>query len=249
MDEIGVSERDQVARSERHDTLAARIQSGRARRRSVPRAAHATCSLPPNRPDPIALLKQSDGQRLPHLLPIRYGRMMSSPLSFLRGAAAVMAHDLASTPTTGLQVQLCGDAHLANFGAYATAERNLVFGIDDFDETLPGPWEWDIKRLVTSVVVAGRSNGLSAADCAAAAGAAARSYRMPMTAYAEMGYMALYYAQVDETAIRSVISTGAQRKRLQKGAAHARSRDNLQALKKLTTSVGGACGSTMTRRW
>ena len=164
---------------------------------------------------------------------------MASPLSFLRGAAAVMANDLASTPTTGLQVQLCGDAHLANFGAYATAERNLVFGINDFDETLPGPWEWDIKRLVTSVVVAGRNNELRAADCAEAAGAAARSYRMAMAEYARMGYMALYYAQVDETAIRSVISTGAQRRELQKNVAHARKRDNLQALSKLTTTSQG----------
>lgn len=238
MDEA-TSEGDQTVESERRETLAGRIGTGKERRSSVPRAAHGAWGPAPDRPDPIALLQQFDGRRLPHLLPIRYGRMMASPLNFLRGAAAVMAYDLASTPTTGLHVQLCGDAHLANFGAYATAERNLVFGINDFDETLPGPWEWDIKRLVTSIVVAGRSNELRTADCSAAAEAAARSYRMEMAKYREMGYMALYYAQVDEGAVRSVISTGAQRKALQKSAARARGRDNLHALAKLTTFSKG----------
>src|SRR5579884_265479 len=173
------------------NAIAVPKQSGRELRAAAPRRSHAAWSPAGDRPDPISLLQQSDGQRLPHLVPVRYGRMIASPLAFLRGASAIMAHDLASTPTSGILVQMCGDAHLANFGAYATPERNLVFGINDFDETLSGPWEWDIKRLVTSVVVAGRSNGLGGAACASAAGAAARSYRKEMAKYAAMGYMPL----------------------------------------------------------
>ena len=220
-------------------TVAGRIQAGRASRGTVPRTAHATWSPAPDRPDPIDLLRQSDRQRLPHLLAIRYGRMLASPLAFLRGAAAVMASDLAATPTTGIQVQLAGDAHLANFGGYGTPERNVVFGVSDFDETLPGPWEWDIKRLVASVVVAGRSRHLSAADCSAAATACVRSYRQRMAEHARMRYLALYHAQIDEAMIRSSLSRPADRKAVRKGVNRARSRDNLQALSTMTTMVDG----------
>lgn len=239
MDGMGASERGQAADSERRGTMAERIQAGRERRGSVPRSAHATWSPPSDRADPIALLQQSDRQRLPHLLSIRYGRMYTSALGFLRGAATVMASDLATTPTTGIEVHLAGDAHLANFGGYATPERNLVFGINDFDETLPGPWEWDVKRLAVSVVVAGRTRGFSAAACTAAATASARSYREWMAKYAGMGYMALYYAQIDENQVQSVPSRPVDREALQKGASKARSRDNLQALSKMTTVVNG----------
>ena len=239
MDETGASERDQAAESERRETVADREHSGRALRGSTPRSAHATWSPPLDRPDPVALLQQSDRRRLPHLVSIRYGRMIASPLGFLRGAAAVMASDLATTPTTGIQVQLAGDAHLANFGGYATPERNLVFGVNDFDETLPGPWEWDIKRLAASVVVAGRTRGFSADACSAAATASARSYRERMVEYARMGYMALYHAQIDEDRVRSVLSQPAGRKVLQKSVSKARSRDHLQALSKMTTIVDG----------
>lgn len=239
MDGMGASERGQAADSERRGTMAERIQAGRERRGSVPRSAHAAWSPPSDRADPIALLQQSDRQRLPHLLSIRYGRMYTSALGFLRGAATVMASDLATTPTTGIEVHLAGDAHLANFGGYATPERNLVFGINDFDETLPGPWEWDVKRLAVSVVVAGRTRGFSVTACAAAATASVRSYREWMAKYAGMGYMALYYAQIDENQVQSVPSRPVDREALQKGASKARSRDNLQALSKMTTVVNG----------
>jgi uncharacterized protein (DUF2252 family) len=221
------------------DSVASRISAGRERRKAVPRSAQASWSPSADRPDPIGLLQQSDPQRLPHLLPIRYGRMLASPFAFLRGAAAIMACDLATTPSTGIKVQLAGDAHLANFGGYATPERNLVFGVNDFDETLPGPWEWDIKRLVASVVVAGRSGGFRASDCAAASQAAVRSYREQMARYARMGYLALYHAQIDVETIQATLSTASERKLLRKGVARAKSRDNLQALNKMTVVVDG----------
>src|SRR5690349_16285126 len=138
-----------------------RTQHGKALRKTVPRSEHARWEPPADRPDPISVLQASDPLRQQDLLPIRYGRMMESPFTFLRGSAAVMASDLASTPTADLLVQACGDAHLANFGIFATPERQLVFDLNDFDETLRGHWEWDIKRLVASLVVAGRTNGLS----------------------------------------------------------------------------------------
>ncbi len=132
---------------------------GRAARDKLPRLNHAAWDAPADRPDPVALLEEQGKTRLPELLPIRYGRMLASPFAFYRGAAAIMASDLAHTPNTGLQVQLCGDAHLANFGGFASPERDLVFDINDFDETLPGPWEWDLKRLATSFEIAGRERG------------------------------------------------------------------------------------------
>jgi len=138
-----------------------RQKGGKALRQQVPRSSHGTCAPGPDRPDPIGLLQAQDVGRLEYLLPIKYGRMVESPFAFLRGSAAVMAADLAPTPVSGLQVQLCGDAHLANFGVFATPERNLVFDINDFDETHPGPWEWDLKRLAASAVVAGRENGFA----------------------------------------------------------------------------------------
>ena len=134
-------------------------EGGKALREQVPRSGHGAWVPSPDRPDPIDLLQAQDKGRLEHLLPIKYGRMVESPFAFLRGSAAVMAADLASTPVTGLQVQLCGDAHLSNFGVFATPERKLVFDINDFDETYSGPWEWDLKRLAASAVVAGRENG------------------------------------------------------------------------------------------
>ena len=221
------------------ESVTDRLTAGHEYRKAVPRGAHAAWSPPPDRADPIALLQQADPERLQHLVPIRYGRMMESPLGYLRGAAAVMARDLATTPATGILVQLAGDAHLANFGAYGTPERNLVFGVNDFDETLRGPWEWDVKRLATSVVVAGRSVGLSAAGCSAAARATVRSYRERMAQYAQMGYMAMYYGQVDESTISATTLTSLQRGQVEKAAAKAQTRDNLQALRKLTTTVDG----------
>src|SRR6476469_865219 len=144
-----------------HLSVAERAARGRAARREVPRSSHADFSPAPHRPDPVELLESQAPSRVPELVPIRYGRMLVSPFTFYRGAALIMAADLASSPTSGITTQLCGDAHLMNFGAFGSPERRLVFGINDFDETLPGPWEWDVKRLAASFAIAGRDNGHS----------------------------------------------------------------------------------------
>ena len=141
-----------------------RVAKGKAARAEVPRSSHADFPVGPDRPDPLSLLEGQGLDRVPELLPIRYGRMASSAFAFFRGAALPMASDLARTPRSGLTVQACGDAHLANFGAFASPERNLVFDINDFDETLPGPWEWDVKRLATSLEIAGRTGGYPTKD-------------------------------------------------------------------------------------
>jgi hypothetical protein len=164
-----------------------RRERGRAVRRLVPRGGHAEWTPAPDRPDPIVLLEAQARDRIPELLPIRYGRMMASPFTFLRGSAIVMANDLAGTPKSGIQAQICGDAHLLNFGAYASPERTLLFDLNDFDETLQGPWEWDVKRLAASFVVAGRDNGFEAADCRGAAQASVASYRRRMAEFSELG--------------------------------------------------------------
>ncbi len=184
-------------------TPAERWAVGKACRKETPRAAHAQWQPPANRVDPVILLEQSSQKRIKNLVPIRYGRMLASPFAFLRGSPIVMAHDLASTPVTGLHVQLCGDAHLANFGVYASPERNLLFDVNDFDETLPGPWEYDVKRLATSFVVAGRSYRLSAEHCREAAVSCAASYRRHMREYSQLGLLDLWYSRVDaEAALR-----------------------------------------------
>src|SRR5579862_114416 len=139
-----------------HSQRSARAQLGRALRQRVPRSAHAKWTVQAKRRDPVAILKETDRDRIPTLVPIRYARMLQSPFAFLRGSASVMAFDLAQGPATGIRVQACGDCHLMNFGAFATPERNVIFDINDFDETLPAPWEWDIKRLAASIMVAGR---------------------------------------------------------------------------------------------
>ena len=152
-----------------------RREAGRALRDKVPRSSHATWKVEARRTDAIDLLRQADETRLPQLVPIRYGRMLQSPFTFYRGSAAVMARDLAGTPATGIRVQACGDCHLMNFGGFATPERRLIFDINDLDETLPAPWEWDVKRLVASMALAARSNGLSEGAAEDAAVACARS--------------------------------------------------------------------------
>jgi len=174
---------------------AERLSAGEALRKQVRRASHADWK--PGRRDPIAILRQDDRGRLKDLLPIRYGRMHASPLAFLRGAASVMAADLAPTPVTGLRVQACGDAHLLNFGGFDTPERRLVFDITDFDETLAAPWEWDVKRLVASVAVAGRHLKHPDRDCAAAARATVAAYREMMKQLAEMTPLDVWYARLD----------------------------------------------------
>jgi uncharacterized protein (DUF2252 family) len=220
-----------------------RHERGRATRRLVPRTSHAAWTPAQDRPDPVDLLEAQAKDRLPDLLPIRYSRMMASPFAFMRGSAIVMANDLASTPHVGIQAQLCGDAHHLNFGAYASPERALLFDLNDFDETLPGPWEWDVKRLAASFVVAGRDNGFDAADCREAAQASVASYRQRMAEFSEMGELEVWYSRVGEQEIRGMLSDAKTKKKttkkIDKNVRKARGRDSLQALSKLTRIVDG----------
>lgn len=180
-----------------HPDAAERAARGKAARARAPRGAHAHLTLESDRPDPIALLQAQDAGRVPELLPIRYGRMLADPFAFYRGAAAIMASDLAATPTTGLAAQCCGDAHVANFGVFASPERRLVFDVNDFDETLPGPWEWDLKRLAASIVIAARQNGLDRHDQDAAALGTVEEYRTAMARFATMKNLDVWYARLD----------------------------------------------------
>ena len=178
-------------------SLEARLAEGKALRQRVSRMSHAEWQPTPGRPDPVSVLEQSSSSRLVNLVPIRYSRMLLSPFAFLRGSALLMAQDLATTPRTGLQVQLCGDAHLSNFGTYATPERLQVFDVNDFDETLPGPWEWDVKRLATSVVVAAQSLGFSADVIRRATMQSVQAYREHMWRYAFMRPLDMWYTQIN----------------------------------------------------
>src|SRR5215211_7469065 len=218
-----------------------RHERGRAARQLVPRGSHEEWAPSPDRPDPVELLEAQAKDRIPELVPIRYSRMMASPFAFMRGAAIVMANDLASTPKSGIYAQLCGDAHLLKFGAYASPERALLFDLNDFDETLPGPWEWEVKRLAASFVVAGRDNGFDAADCRGAAQASVASYRRRMAEFSEMGELEVWYSRVGEEEVRGLLS-GAKnnsKKKLSKTLRKARGRDSLQAFSKLTRVVDG----------
>jgi uncharacterized protein (DUF2252 family) len=216
-----------------------RRERGRAARRATPRSSHVAWTPAPDRPDPVDLLEAQAQNREPDLVRIRYARMTPSPFAFMRGAAIVMAHDLAETPRTAIQAQLCGDCHLMNFGLYASPERTLLFDVNDFDETLPGPWEWDVKRLATSLIVAGRENGFDSADCRKAASEAVRSYRQRMTEYSQMGELEVWYSRVGAEEIFDLISDTKTLKRTKKAMSKARGRDSLQALSKLTRVVDG----------
>jgi uncharacterized protein (DUF2252 family) len=214
---------------------------GKAARKATPLSAHAAWKPAPDRPDPIALLRGQDAVRVPELVPIRWGRMSVSPFTFYRGAALTMAADLATTPTSGLRVQLCGDAHLMNFGVFGAPDRRLVFDVNDFDETLPGPWEWDVKRLTASVVIAARDRGFTADEGRDAALAAVSSYRTWMARYAEMNDRAVWYSRVTAAdALTSAKKThGVRTKAVKKVLTKARAHDSLQAFDKLTTVVDG----------
>lgn len=215
-----------------------RLAAGKALRSLVPRSTHAHWEPAPDRPDPLAVLAASDKRRVPNLVPIRYGRMALSPFHFLRGAAAVMAQDLGSTPTTGLRVQLAGDAHLSNFGLFGTPERDLVFDANDFDETLPGPWEWDIKRLATSVVVAGRVQGVGKAFAAKAGRRAVRSYRKVLGGFASMRYLDAWYSHIDVGDVPAPVHR-AGRRLIHRDVAAARGRTGLTVFPKLVRRVHG----------
>lgn len=214
-----------------------RLADGKACRHQTPRSAHSDWRVPAERVDPLALLEQSSSSRLKHLVPIRYGRMMASPFHYLRGSPIVMAHDLASTPITGINVQMCGDSHIMNFGLYATPERRLLFDLNDFDETLPGPWEYDLKRLATSCVVAGRSYSLRQNDCREAATTAARAYRERLHEYSQMRLLDVWYSRVDAGAALKVFQRSGSAGALD--LKKARRRNSLQALSKLAKSVSG----------
>jgi len=207
----------------------ARAEAGRALRKGVPRSSHAAW-VPAAGRSPLDLLAESDRRRLPELVPLRHARMLASPFAFLRGAPSVMAQDLATTPVTGITVQACGDAHLLNFGLFATPERNLVFGLNDFDETLPGPWEWDVKRLATSLVVAAR---FDQAVGHGAAQAAVRVYREQLARYAGMRLLEVWYSRVDASEIIA-LSRGRRRRLVAERLAQAQHHTNLDALPRLT---------------
>jgi len=193
-------------------TIKERLAAGKKLREKAPRSSHVKWVASRYRRDPVDLLKESDRGRLPALLPIRYRRMRQSPFSFFRGAAALMAADLASTPTTGMYVQACGDCHAANFGGFGTPERQLVFDINDFDETLPAPWEWDVKRLAASIVLATRETGFSERNCKDVARAAVESYRKRMHEYAEMTAIEVWYSHLNLKLLADEAETPAARK-------------------------------------
>ena len=225
-----------------HPTVAERVERGKVARAMVPRSSHAQFDPPTDRPDPIALLEAQAQSRVPELVPIRYGRMRVSPFTFYRGAAKIMASDLATTPDTGLTVQCCGDAHLSNFGVFASPERRLVFDINDFDETLPGPWEWDVKRLAASMVIAAQSNDFRKRDQRRAVLDCLASYRTTLTRFASMGDLDVWYSRIE---IESVLAQYADQfkpravKDTQKLLAKARTKDSSSALTKLTEIVDG----------
>jgi uncharacterized protein (DUF2252 family) len=201
---------------------------GKSRREKCPRASHAAWRAPHDRADPLHLLEQSSKGRIPQLIPIRYGRMLQSPFTFYRGAALNMAADLATTPSTGLRVQACGDCHLCNFGGFATPERRVIADINDLDETLPAPWEWDLKRLAASFVLACRNNGISEDSARDAALACVRSYRERMAEFSEMRVLDVWYAGVDFEKLIPTIEDKEARKRVQKRLAKARQRSVLE---------------------
>ena len=226
----------------RHLTPQDRVARGKAARADVPRSSHAEFRPPPKRPDPVEIIGKQSATRVPELVPIRYSRMSEAPFRFYRGAAAIMAADLAETPRSGIRVQCCGDAHMLNFRLLASPERRLMFDINDFDETLPGPWEWDVKRLSASLVIAGRANGFSAKERASVVRAAVRSYRERMRSYAGLGNLDVWYTRFDADELQEqfapVLSSG-QRDRWEQARERARAHGTLQVFDKLTHVLDG----------
>ncbi len=221
------------------DTPAARASHGREARKTAPRSSHASWEPRPDRPNPVDLLEEQAAERDPDLVPIRYGRMLASPFAFYRGAALIMAGDLSSTPVSGLHAQLCGDAHLMNFGLFQSPERHLVFDINDFDETLPGPWEWDVKRLAAGFEIAGRERGLSASTRRAVILSCVKSYRETMAELAGMRAIDVWYARLDAELVRATLSRSRGRSQVDRVLSKATGRDSLRALSRLTHVAGG----------
>jgi uncharacterized protein (DUF2252 family) len=225
-----------------HLSVSERVARGKAARAEVPRSRHAIYEPPARRGDPVKLLERQAKTRVPDLVPVRYGRMLVSPFTFYRGAALIMASDLAATPRSGLTVQCCGDAHLSNFGVFASPERRMVFDLNDFDETLPGPWEWDVKRLAVSMLIAARYNGFSAKDQDQIVLDTVEEYRVAMARFAAMKNLEVWYAHLDiETAIKEFGSQlkASSVKRTEKALAKARTKDSMSAFSKLTRVVDG----------
>ena len=215
---------------------------GREQRKLTPRMSHAQWEPPPDRPDPVAILEEQASTRVPDLVPIRYGRMVASPFSYFRGAAAPMAWDLAHTPTTGIRVQACGDAHLLNFGMFAAPDRRLVFDVNDFDETLPAPFEWDLKRLAASFAVAAREREFGDHEAHAAARLAVRSYRTEIANYAAMRFLKVWYSRIDIDEVTSLYDALQPReavRRRRADIAKARQRTSLKAFLKMCDQVDG----------
>jgi uncharacterized protein (DUF2252 family) len=225
-----------------HLTVAERIAHGKAARAEVPRSSHAIFEPAPHRPDPISLLERQAETRVPELVPIRYGRMLVSPFTFYRGAALIMASDLATTPRSGLQVQCCGDAHLSNFGVFASPERRLVFDLNDFDETLPGPWEWDVKRLAVSMMIAARNNDFALKAQEQIVLDTVEAYRSAMEGFAAMKNLELWYTHLEIEGALAELGSQVKSKaveRTKKALAKARTKDSMAAFSKLTHVVDG----------
>jgi uncharacterized protein (DUF2252 family) len=221
---------------------AERAAAGKAAREAAPRTSHGEWAAAADRADPVELLERQATSRVGQLLPLRYGRMLVSPFTFYRGAAAVMAADLADTPTSGLTAQLCGDAHLANFGAFASPDREMVFDVNDFDETLPGPWEWDVKRLAASFSVAGRDRGFGARERRRIVAAMAAEYRATMRRLAALGNLEVWYTKIDVPTIADRWEAAAGEKEVKtfrRNLAKAQAKDRMRALSKLTHEVDG----------
>jgi hypothetical protein len=222
-----------------------RVAAGKKARKEVPRSSHGEWEPAAGRPDPVELLEEQAKTRVPELVPIRYGRMSVSPFTFYRGAALLMSSDLAHTLGSGLQVQVCGDAHLSNFGGFASPERELVFDLNDFDETLPGPWEWDVKRLAASVAVAGRARGFSSADRRKLLLGCVCRYREAMRRFAGMGNLQVWYSMLSGDVLREAMAglKAGHRKefqsRVKKATEKATTKDSMKAFAKLTTRVDG----------
>jgi len=220
-----------------HLTVDQRVARGRAARAQAPRSAHGRWEPAPDRPDPVALLEEQAQSRVPGLVPIRYGRMLVSPFTFYRGAALIMASDLAATPVSGVTVQLCGDAHLSNFGLFGTPERRMIFDINDFDETLPGPWEWDVKRLAASFEVMGRDRGFAPADRRAIVMAGVAEYRDRMRQAAGMGALGAWYDHLEAGMLLSLVRKAVRVKRVSKKEARSFERDVKRAHSRDSTRV------------
>ncbi len=216
-----------------------RRAKGKAIRKAVPRSSHGEWSAPADRQDPVAVIASQDTERVQWLVPIRHGRMSDSPFTFYRGAAKIMAADLSHTPRTGLNAQICGDAHLANFGSYGSPDRRQVFDVNDFDETLPGPWEWDLKRLATSVVLAGRDNELDDSAIRTATLGSVAAYRRAMAEFGSARTLDIWYSQLSLEQMAAAAPTKHDQKLVEKRARKARSKDSLTALSKLAEKVNG----------